>query len=215
MINYKEIEQRSEQWFEIKHGKIGGTLSKGLHTKGDTLFIDILSQHIEDYEPEESYQNEAMLRGNELEPFALDFLKEYTNIDFLTAGWLQSEENELLGISPDGITEDETLACEIKCFGRKKHTEVLLSNEIPLENIHQCIHYFTVNPKLVKLYWIAFRPESLKNNFIKELTLDSEVNIGTNARPVLKTIKECRELSLNEANELLTRINKQVEQLKF
>jgi len=41
------------------------------------------------------------------------------------------------------------------------------------------------------------------------------VNIGTNARPVLKTIKECRELSLNEANELLTRINKQVEQLKF
>ena len=91
----------------------------------------------------------------------------------------------------------------------------MLSNEIPLENIHQCIHYFTVNPKLVKLYWISFRPESLKNNFIKELTLDSEVNIGTNARPVLKTIKECRELSLNEANELLTRINKQVEQLKF
>jgi len=215
MINYKDVEQRSEQWFELKHGKIGGTLSKGLHTKGDTLFIDILSQYIEDYEPEESYQNEAMQRGNELEPFALEFLKEYIKIDFKTTGWLQSEENELLGISPDGITEDETLACEIKCFGRKKHTEVLLSNEIPLENIHQCIHYFTVNPKLEKLYWIAFRPESLKNNFIKELTLENEVNIGTKARPILKTIKECRELSLNAANELLTRINKQVEQLKF
>ena len=29
MINYKEIEQGTIEWFELKWGKIGGTLAKG------------------------------------------------------------------------------------------------------------------------------------------------------------------------------------------
>jgi len=89
-----------------------------------------------------------------------------------------------------------------------------LANEIPLENIHQLCHYFTVNPNLEKLYFCAFRPESV-NNFVKELTLESEVNIGTNARPKLMQIKDVVKLSLQFANELLLKINNNKESLKF
>ena len=214
MINYKEIEQGTLEWFEIKWGKIGGTLSKGLHTKTDTLFLDILSQQLEYFEPVESFTSDAMQHGKDNEPFAREYLEKYTGLKFNETGWLQSEKNELLGISPDGITEDEKIACEIKCFGRKKHLEVLVSNEIPLDNIFQLVHYFTVNPKLEKLYFIAFRSESVKH-FIKELTLESVVNIGTKAKPREMTIEAARDYSLEFADELLKKINKTKESLTF
>jgi hypothetical protein len=214
MKNHKELLQKSLDWHEIKWGKIGGTLSKGLFVKSDTLLIDILSQRLEEFEPVDSFETYDMQRGNELEPFAKEFLEQYTGIKFEASGWLQCEENELLGISPDGITEDETMCCEIKCLGRKKHLEVLISEEIPNEYLHQCLHYFTVNPKLEKLYFIAYRPEMGKN-FIKELNKESVVNLGTKAKPVLKTISEWVEVAKLEANNLLDQIKQLEEKLKF
>lgn len=214
MKRYDNIEQKSLEWFQIRWGKIGGTLSKGLFVKSDTLLIDILSQRLEEFEPEEGYTSDAMERGNELEPFALDYLKEYSGIDFQNSGWLQSEENELLGISPDGITADNIKACEIKCFGRKKHYEILLNDEIPRDNIHQCIHYFTVNPKLKELHWIAFRPEAPKH-FIKVLTLESKINLGTKAKPKLMTVEAARDYANEFADDLLIQIKEKEKQLKF
>lgn len=213
MINNNTIKQGTPEWLELRWGKIGGTLSEGLLKKSETLFIDILSQRLEEFEYEETFQSDAMERGAELEPFAVEYLEQYYGIKFERSGWLQSEENELLGISPDGISEDETYACECKCFGRKNHLDVLLSQQIPQKNIFQCIHYFTVNPKLEKLYFVAYRPESVKN-FTCILTKDSEVNIGTNSKPVIKTIAECVMLSKAEASVLLDRIKQKETELK-
>lgn len=215
MINYKNIEQKSVEWFEIKWGKIGGTLSKGLFVKSDTLLIDILSQRIEDFEYEDNgFVSDAMENGNLNEPFAREYLEQFTGLSFNQTGWLQSEENELLGISPDGITECETIQCEIKCFRRKKHTEVLITNEIPLENIPQLVHYFTVNKKLETLYFIAFRSESPKH-FIKTLHLYDIVNMGTKAKPVLKSISEWRDEALKNADELLANVKIKEEAISF
>jgi predicted phage-related endonuclease len=214
MVNNKEIEQGSFEWFQMKWGKIGGTLSKGLFVKSDTLLIEILSQRIEEFEPEESFTSDAMQRGNDLEPFAVEYLEQYTGVKFNKTGWLQCEENELLGISPDGISDDETLGCEVKCFGRKKHTEVLISQEIPSDNIHQVLHYFTVNPKLKKLYFIAFRPEST-GHFIKEIERSTEIDLGTKSKPKVKTVQEWVEIALIEAHLLLEEIKIQEEKLKF
>ena len=219
MINHKDIIQKSEAWHELKHGKIGGTLSKGLFTKGDTLFIDILSQRIDPFnafdedEAMGGYETGSMARGNDLEPLAGEYISEYTGLTFVDSGWLQSEQNELLGISPDGITEDETVSFEAKCPNRKKHTETLLNNEIPLDNINQCVHYFTVNSKLEKLYFISFRPESIRH-FIKCLTLDSPVNMGTKAKPVIKKVSEWVKLAHENADLLLAKIIVTEENLK-
>lgn len=214
MIRFDDLKQRSIEWHEMKWGKIGGTLSKGLFVKSDTLLIDIMSQRIEDFEPEDGFTSLAMGRGQDLEPFARRYLIEYSGIEFVESGWLQSEENELLGISPDGITDDNTIACEIKCLARKKHLEILLSNDIPNEHINQLIHYFTVNPKLEKLHFIAFRPEAPKH-FIKILDRDSIINIGTVARPVMKSIDECVLTAMDEANKLLLDIKKREQELIF
>ena len=214
MITYKDIEQKSIEWFELKWGKIGGTLSKGLFVKGDTLLIDILSQQLEEFELGESFENEAMKRGNDLEPFAVEYLERYTGLQFEQFGWLQSEDNSLLGISPDGLTADHKAACEIKCLSRKGHTKILMENEIPLEYIHQCCHYFTVNVDLESLYFCAYRPESIKN-FVKELTLESIVNIGTKSRPKEMTIEAVRDYAIEKADELKLEIHNNIKSLNF
>ena len=86
MINHKEIQQNSIEWFEIKWGKIGGTLSKGLFVDSDTLFLDLISQHIEEFEPEESFDNSHTIRGKEMEPFAFEYISKYTGIEFKPSG---------------------------------------------------------------------------------------------------------------------------------
>lgn len=213
MINRKDIVQKTIEWHEIKWGKIGGTLSKGLFVKSDTLLIDILSQRMEEFEPaEDGFVSDAMERGNDLETFAREYLNQYSGLEFKETGWLQSEENELLGISPDGITDCEEYQCEIKCFGRKKHYEVLLNNAIPLENNNQIVHAFTVNPKLKKLYFIAFRPEA-PNHFIKIVDRDTIVNLGTKAKPVELTVQGWVYKAENAANELLKEIKEKEQSL--
>jgi hypothetical protein len=214
MINYKNIEQKSLEWFELKWGKIGGTLSKGLFVKSDTLLIDIMSQLIEDFEPSETFSNDAIDRGNEYEPFAREYLEKFLNVKFEESGWLQCEKNKLLGISPDGITADEEEACEIKCLGRKAHMEIIYEKIMPLKHTPQCIHYFTVNPKLKKLHFFCYRPESIKN-YYKLLTLDSVINIGTNAKPKMVRISDAVEISRKNADELLKNIEEEIELLKF
>lgn len=234
MINLKHIEQGSIEWFETKWRKIGGTLSKGLFVDSDTLFIDLLSQYIEDFEDLDSYENDSMIRGKELEPYALEYISKYTGIDFKKTGWLQSEENCLLGISPDGISECEKFGVEAKCLSRKEHTAILLENKTPKEKISQIVHYFTVNPKFEKVWFIAFRPESIKP-FIEEFTRESVVDMGwkkkievevigakgTPIKPKVETVTDWRtigewtKLAIVKADELEVRIDNKIKELSF
>lgn len=217
MKAHYEILQHSEEWHKCRYRKIGGTLSKGLFVKSDTLLIDILSEYLEPFQLEDdSFQSPDMVRGTELEPHARLALSNYLGIELFECGWLQSEENELLGISPDGIDETETITAEIKCFARKMHTETILYDDIPNKNIHQCLHYFTVNPKLKKHYFCSFRPENtIKPLFVKEITRDSQINLGTKANPKVKSVDEWVAIAHREATLLLTEIQQSIEKLSF
>ena len=63
----------------------------------------------------------------------------------------------IISFSPDGITECETIACEIICLARKAHTELLVYGILPKDKLCQNIHYFTVNPKLEKYQTSLFK----------------------------------------------------------
>lgn len=216
MIARYDIEQGTEEWYKVRYGKIGGSTSAGLFVKSDTLLLSLLAELTEPIDLDyDSYISEDMQRGIELEPIARKSLSEYIGVELFQAGWLQSTEHELLGISPDGISKCETITAEIKCPGAKKHVETLLNNEIPLDNLKQCIHYFTVNPKLQKHYFCSYRPESIKPMFVRELNRNSLVNLGTKAKPVMKTIAECVSIAKNATVVLEGQIKEAIEKLKF
>lgn len=217
MKAYYNIEQGTEEWHAIRYGKIGGTKADGLFVKSDNLLLEILSEKVEDFEIDyDSYISAEMQRGTELEPLALERLSKYAGIEFKRVGWLQCEENELLGISADGISADETATCEIKCPGSKKHTETILADMIPLDNIKQCIHYFTVNPKLKSHRFVSFRPENkYKSLFVKELTRESIINIGTKATPVIVSVNEAVLIAKGAALHIQKSVDEKIKQLSF
>jgi len=216
MIRINDIEQGTSEWHETRYRKVGGSTAKGLFVKSDTLKIELLGQFFESFNYVEGYISDDMARGNLLEPFAVDELNKYTGLEFNDAGWLQCEEIPLLGISPDGITNDNKFSCEIKCPARKKHTETILKDAIPLDNLHQCLHYFVINPELEKHYFASYRPENkIKPLFVKELTNDSIINLGTIKKPQLLTIKEWVEIAKQHAKELQISIDESIKQLEF
>lgn len=216
-VYHFNIEQHSLEWFEIRHGKIGGTRAKELFVKSDTLFFKLLAESIEPFDEdfEEGYQSEAMERGNEFEPQARIELQKYTGVEFIECGWIQSD-NELMGISPDGISSDLTIQCEIKCPQPIAHLKMCVSNEIDYGYINQCVHAFTVNEKLENLYFTSYRPEcEIKPLFVKKLNRDSLVNNGTIAKPVMVTVQYLVDKSYIEAKLLQEQIKETINKLKF
>jgi len=211
------IEQNSSEWFEIRHGKIGGTRAKELFIKSDTLLYKLLAETIEpfDEDADEGFQSEAMERGSFLEPMARIELEKYTGLKFLECGWIQSD-NELMGISPDGITADLTIQIEVKCPQSINHLKMCVADSIPLEYINQCVHAFTVNDKLERLYFVSYRPECIiKPLFVKELTRKSLVNNGTVAKPLMCSISNLVTISHKEAELLQIQITETINKLKF
>lgn len=216
MIPHFQITQGQDEWHKLRYGKIGGTRSKGLHVKSDTLFYEVLSELAEKYETDfDEYISPAMLRGMSLEPDARRELSKYTGIDFLECGWLQCEENELLGISPDGINKELTVCCEIKCPESVKHTRTIDTNKTPSDNLHQVLHYFTVNPLLEYCYFCSYRPESIKKIFVERFNRNSKVDLGTKAKPVVKTIQEWVNVSHVEAAILKIQLSQAILNLQF
>lgn len=209
-----EIIQGTSDWLQLKYGKIGGTLAKGLFVKSDTLLDEILANRLEPFFLEDDgYESSDMVRGKELEPYARNQASQYLGIEFLECGWLQSEEIPLLGISPDGITSDFKIQLEAKCPSKKKHTNTIRLDEIPNDNIHQCVHAFTVNPHLEKLVFVSFRPESVKPLFLKELFGYSLVNLGTPKTPIVKSVNDWVKISKENAINLDKQILECIEKI--
>lgn len=200
---YYDIEQRTEEWHRIKHAKIGGTLAKGLFVKSDTLLIDIASCLLEPFKLEvDKFISDEMMRGIELEPAARRVMEVFVGKPLLNCGWIQSTSDKLLGISPDGITVCETEQIELKCPGRKKHTEALFSKDILPDYIHQCLHAFTVNEKLQKLHFGSYRPESSHPMVYRLAIRDTPINLGTKAKPVIKPVAEWVDLAKQASKDL-------------
>lgn len=216
MIAHWDIVQGSLDWHRIRYGKIGGTLCKGLFVDSDTLLDDIISSMLEPFECEEdSYVSSDMQRGNDLEPYARVKLGEYLGVEFKECGWFQCEQNQIIGISPDGITEDLSHACEIKCPSRKVHTATLRGKIIPLSHNFQVVHNFVVNPRLERLTFGSFRPECKHDLFVKTVTILDLINLGTKAKPIHKSIGEWAEIARKNADELLNNALIEIERLSF
>lgn len=214
MIVHWDLEQRTEAWHQLRYGKVGGTDSKRLFAKGNDLEMELLAARLEEFTPErDGYINDAMQRGIDLEPFALMALKRYAKIDFKVPGWIQSDIG-ILGISPDGLSECIRFAAEIKCLGKKNHTICVVTQKIPLDYVYQCTHYFTVNPKLEKLYFMSFRPESVHNIFIQEVTRKTSFNYGTEKTPAMAFVQDVVDKAKEAAIDIEANIESKLKELE-
>lgn len=154
--------QRSLEWLQKKKGVVSSTVLKNIMggpAAYKSAFYEIIAQRLTKG-VEEDYENDTD-RGNRLEPEAKTVFEFNTGLKVDTIGFLESDDNQFIGLSPDGLI-GETEAIEIKCPAGKNHVRIWLENKVPevtgCDYMDQVIQYFVVHEKLQTLYFVSYNP---------------------------------------------------------
>lgn len=137
MIQYK-VEQNSDEWFALRRGKFTASTFKDLfmgeNTQGykDAIY-KVAFERLTNTSPE-SFTNEYMQRGTELEPEARAWYEFEKNVEVIKAGFF--EYNDWIGASPDGLVGEDGLL-EIKCPKYSTMMDYLIKKELPKTYYYQ------------------------------------------------------------------------------
>lgn len=133
MIHHK-VDQNTDEWMDLRRGKFTASMFKDLFaTKTTQAYQKAIYRTVFERltgEQPESFSNEYMERGHELEPFAR---KEYEVMkfgDILDPGFF--EFNEWVGASPDGLIGEDGIV-EIKCPAYNTMISYLLNPKLPTQ----------------------------------------------------------------------------------
>lgn len=191
------MEQKSDEWFLIRKGKVTGTGLKsivGSKTVRDSYFYKLVAERLSVGVPDDE---SAMARGSRLEADARARYAEHIGKEVVEYGFLQSDENEFIGSSPDGYVKSKKMdhACEIKCLSGANHIKAYIEKEIPKEYYPQGIQAFIVNDKLKQLDFVFYDPRMPDVEFfvIEMKRKDVEEDIAAYKEAELNFIKEVDE----------------------
>jgi putative phage-type endonuclease len=131
MIIHK-IDQNTEQWLDLRRGKFTASSIKHLFSKPTTAAYEkaiysVAFERLTGQSPE-SFSNEWMQRGHELEASARMHYELTTGNSVEDGGFV--EMDEWVGCSPDGLVDDDGLL-EIKCPVFNTHMNYLMNGKLP------------------------------------------------------------------------------------
>ena len=174
MPEFHNVEQRSEEWFNLRAGKItGSALSKvmsGTSTKGFTEIVNklaterVLNRRVET----ETYISKDMQIGIDMEDEAIEVFERETFIDVSHGGFWQYSDT--VGDSPDGNFKGGTL--EVKCVKYNTIEEYFEKNKLPSVYKWQCQHHLLCSGT-ENGYFMAYNP--LYKPFIVEYSVDEQL----------------------------------------
>lgn len=134
-VEIYNVEQGSNAWHELRIGRITGSRFSDLMAGESTatykgLIYEMIGQILSET-TEESYSNQYMERGKELEPEARQFYEEQNDLIVEEVGFVTNLDiyPEYIGVSPDGVIDKGLL--EIKCPIMKTHIGYLESGKLP------------------------------------------------------------------------------------
>lgn len=142
MTDFKEILQGTEEWHKARLGC--GTASKASDMcAADTTaayqnYLWRLVAERETGQQEDSFTNEDMERGVEMEPIARAAYEASTGNFVTTTGFWLHPTIKWLGASPDGLVGDDGLI-EIKCPRTSTHLKYRHDNKPPTKYKKQMI----------------------------------------------------------------------------
>jgi len=137
-------EQGSSEWLAERSGKVSASCfcniltSKGAKTTGETrkkYLYKLVGERISG-EPEETFKNEWMQRGNDLEPEARETFERKTGLFVAQVGMVYLDERRTISCSPDGIIGDDS-GLEIKCPKLSTHIDYIITDKLPTAYVQQ------------------------------------------------------------------------------
>jgi putative phage-type endonuclease len=179
------VEQRSEEWHELRINRITASDGYPLFVGGVGLVTIINNKLAKKYSSgsneEEEFINNDMARGIELEEQAREvYLLDNSNDKIEEVGFV--EYNEYVGCSPDGFLNDNQLI-EIKCPNDFNYFELLTISQEELENKIKKTkknYYYQIQMNLLicekeSCKLMFYNPNFKKNYIIIEIKKDEKV----------------------------------------
>lgn len=160
------IEQGSQEWFDIRKMKMTASKAQAIGSNGaglKTYIMELMAESIAKV-PEDRYTNADIEAGNNLESDARALYELETGFEVKKVGFV--ELDEYVGASPDGLIDDNG-GIEIKCKNNKKHFEVILNGEKAIES--QYIWQMQMQMWVCNLKWVDF--VSFNPNFEQSLVV--------------------------------------------
>lgn len=132
---YHAVEQGSDEWFELRKGKMSASHAQAIATAGkglDTYIDRTMAEYYSNGE-RESFSNKHTDRGNELEPQARSMYAFENEVEVREIGFIQY--SEFVGCSPDTLVGDVG-GLEIKCLDDYGHYLHLKNGEKEIDSGH-------------------------------------------------------------------------------
>lgn len=135
------MEQRSEEWFQVRLGKVTASrvadvlakIKSGESASRRNYKIQLVSERLTG-ERQETYINQAMQDGIDREFYARErYVQQFGEVE--EVGFIKHPTLEA-GASPDGMVGEDGIL-EIKCPMGSTHTETLMTQEVPSKYIPQ------------------------------------------------------------------------------
>lgn len=139
-------EQRSEEWFAARRGKVTAsriedvvkTLRNGNYSASRKNYAaELVNQRLTGTDPE-PLSNEYMDWGVEQEPAAREAYSQRAGVPVVEVGFITHPSLSLAGASPDGLVGDDGLL-EIKCPTSATHQDLLLNEEVKEQYKYQML----------------------------------------------------------------------------
>jgi hypothetical protein len=180
--------QRSEAWFQIRLGKVTGTMLDEISGRNHMKWAyKIAKERITGQQIEKpDFKSEDMERGVEREPMAVAEYTSSTGSIISHAGFIQPDNMaEYFGMSPDGLIHDSfgniIAVLEIKSPRPETHIGYIYENKIPDNYFTQVISPFICSENIQYVDFVSYCPEIASMPiWIKRISRNSvekEVNI--------------------------------------
>ena len=168
-MKIKNVEQRSQEWFQMRLGVITGSRCGNIFKSNNVPFVyELIAERLSG-DIVESPTTQAMMHGIMMEPVALEAYLMRKGTDAREIGFCIHDDHEWLAISPDALVFEDGVpigGVEIKCPSTKNHIAYISGGKVPAIYKHQVMHYFIVIDTLQWVDFVSFDPRISKNLFI-------------------------------------------------
>lgn len=166
MLKIWQIDQRSDEWFEVRKYLVTASNAWRLLSMGKQKAL----------QSRRSAGGVFAERGLELEPEAIEIYEAIKGVNVDRPGFITNDEFPNAGASPDGIV-DKTLI-EVKCFAEKKHLSINKDN-IPFEVIAQ-VQFSMMVCKLDNCDLVLYNPDLEPKQALKIIRITKDLDIIAN-----------------------------------
>ena len=196
-MKFYDVDQNSDEWLALRLGKFTastfGDLFMAKSTAGYKKAIRKIVYERLTGESPESFKNDWMDRGHELEPLAREAYELMNFSKVQNGGFF--EYNDWIGASPDGLVDDDG-QIEIKSPAYNTLIDYILSGKLPNEYLYQVqgqllvtgrkwCDFIAYHPKL-PLVVVRVEPDK---EIIKSIKAELKTAIET-AKDMIETIKQ-------------------------